>query len=212
MTRASIASALLFSVLAAGCGGSEAEQAESSGQISVASTAATTPTTTAETQALVGRWERVNECPQLVKALSEAGLGAIAASVGGDYFPDSTPKELAKKDDLCRGAEPFVHSHFFTETGEFGSLTEDLEQVDDGTYEILDGGRFRIGNADTGVVFRYRIDGDELSLSPVITPQMKREALAHPLRFSDAGWSIAVSYPGHVWKRVDCRGWCPAPS
>src|SRR6266545_3289464 len=37
MIRASIASALLFSVLAAGCGGSE--QAEPSGQTSVASTA-----------------------------------------------------------------------------------------------------------------------------------------------------------------------------
>jgi hypothetical protein len=50
----------------------------------------------------------VNDCPQLLKALSETGLGAIAASVVGDYFPDSTPKELARKDDLCRGAEPFV--------------------------------------------------------------------------------------------------------
>jgi hypothetical protein len=28
---------------------------------------------------VVGRWERVNECPQLLKALSEAGLGALAA-------------------------------------------------------------------------------------------------------------------------------------
>jgi hypothetical protein len=63
----------------------------------------------------------------------------------GDYFPDSTPKELARKDDLCRGAEPFVHSHFFTGTGEFGSLTEDLEQVDDGPYEIIDDSTLRIG-------------------------------------------------------------------
>jgi hypothetical protein len=90
----------------------------------------------------------------------------------------------------------------------FGSLTEDLQQVDDGMYEILDGGRFRIGNADAGVVFRYEIEGDELSLSPVITPAMKEDALAHPLEFSDAGWSVAVSYPGQVWKRVDCSGWC----
>jgi hypothetical protein len=208
MIRAGIASALLISVLAAGCGGSESEQAEPSGNTSAASTAATTPTTTTERQALVGRWERVNECPQLMKALSETGLGAVAASVAGDYFSASTPKELARKDDICEGAEPFVHSHFFTETGEFGSLTEDLQQVDDGPYEILDERRFRIGNSDFGAVFRYEIDGDELSLSPVITPEMKKEALAHPLRFSAAGWSIAVSYPGHVWKRVDCRGWC----
>jgi hypothetical protein len=206
--RASIAS-FLVSLLLVGCGGGESESAEPpSGQASVASTDATTPTPTAETEPLVGRWEHVNECPQLMKALTEAGLGAVGAAVAMDYFPNSSPKELAKKDDVCKGAEPFVHSHFFTETGEFGSLTEDLQQVDDGPYEILDERRFRIGNSDFGSVFRYEIDGDELSLSPVITPEMKREALAHPLQFSEAGWSIAVSYPGQVWKRVDCTGWC----
>jgi hypothetical protein len=52
----------------------------------------------------------------MMPQLGEA-LGALAASVVGDHFPDSTPKELARKDDLCRGAEPFVHSHFFTGTG-----------------------------------------------------------------------------------------------
>lgn len=208
MLRANAALVILVSLLAAGCGGSDSEPAEKSASTTAPSADLTTPTTTAEAQGLVRRWERVNECPQLLAALSEAGLGTIAASVAGDYFPASTPKELARKDDVCEGAEPFVHSHFFTADGAFGSLTEDLQQVDDGSYEILEGGRFRIGNPDVGVVFRYEIDGDELSLSPVLTREMKREALAHPLEFSDAGWGIAVSYPGHAWKRVDCRGWC----
>ena len=203
MIRASIAS-LLIPLLLVGCGGGESESAKPSGQTSVASTDTTIPTTTAQTEALVGRWEHVNECPQLTKALAEEGLETIAPSVAGDYFPNSTPRQLAKKDDVCDGAEGFVHSHFFTDSGTFGSLTEDLEQVDDGLYEILDGGRVRIGD----VVFRYEIEGDELSLSPVITPAMKKEALAQPLEFSNAGWSVAVSYPGQVWKRVDCSGWC----
>ena len=203
MIRASIAS-LLIPLLLVGCGGGESESAKPSGQTSVASTDTTIPTTTAQTEALVGRWEHVNECPQLTKALAEEGLETIAPSVAGDYFPTSTPRQLAKKDDVCDGAEGFVHSHFFTDSGTFGSLTEDLEQVDDGPYEILDGGRVRIG----GVVFRYEIEGDEFSLSPVITHAMKKEALAQPLEFSDAGWSVAVSYPGQVWKRVDCSGWC----
>jgi hypothetical protein len=34
------------------------------------------------------------------------------------------------------------------------------------------------------------------------------EALSNPLEFSDAGWSIAVSYPGQVWSRVPCGRWC----
>jgi hypothetical protein len=174
-------------------------------------TAATTPTTTAETQALVGRWERVNECPQLVKALDEVGLGAIAPSVVGDYFPGISAKKLAKKADLCAGAEPFVHSHFFTDSGEFGSLTEDLQQVDDGTYTIIDDRTFRIGT-DPGVDFHYEIiDSDTLSLSPVITKTMLAKAVANRFEFSDAGWSVAVAYPGETWKRVDCSGWCAWP-
>jgi hypothetical protein len=67
-----------------------------------------------------------------VDAYRQAGPAEIAAASVGDYFPDATPEEVAKKNDLCDGAEPFVHSHFFTEDGEFGSLTEDLEQVDNG--------------------------------------------------------------------------------
>ncbi len=102
---------------------------------------------------------------QLVNALEEAGLRAIAPSVVGDYFPDESPKELARKDNVCAGAEPFVHHHFFDEAGRFGSLDETEQQVDDGNYEVLDEGRFRIGNRDFGVVFRYEIAGDALSSS-----------------------------------------------
>jgi hypothetical protein len=198
---------LLISLLLVGCGGGESESAEPSGRTSVASTDATTPTTTAETQALVGRWERVNECQQLVKALDEADLGAVAPGVVGDFFPGISAKKLAKKSDLCARAEPFVHSHFFTDTGAFGSLTEDLQQVDDGTYALIDNSTFRIGT-DPGVEFHYEIEGDTLSLSPVITKAMLARALANPFEFSDAGWSVAVAYPGETWKRVDCNGWC----
>ena len=191
-----------------GCGsdgGSEAAPSSTHEPVpAVTSPASTGP----ESHELVGRWERVNECPQLIKALSDAGLAALAPSVAGDYFPDATPQELVKKDDVCEGAEPFVHSHFFTDSGAFGSLTEELEQVDDGPYEILDERRFRIGNADMGAVFQYEIDRDKLSLAPVLTAEMKQEALANPLKFTSAGWSIAVSYPGQIWRRVDCMGWC----
>jgi hypothetical protein len=42
----------------------------------------------------------------------------------------------------------------------------------------------------------------------VLTPAMKKQALAQPLTFSDAGWAIAVSSRGRVWKRVHCADWC----
>jgi hypothetical protein len=207
MIRAFVTSAILTAFLGAGCGSSEPQSQKPLGNSVVSTVSVGASMTTAKPE-LVGRWEHVNECPQLTKALAEEGLEAVAPSVAGDYFPNATSKQLAKKQDVCEGAEGFVHSHFFTETGAFGSLTEDLQQVDDGTYEILDGGRFRIGPPDQGVVFRYEIDGDELSLSPVITPAMRKEALAHPLKFTAAGWSLSVAYPGEVWKRVDCSGWC----
>jgi hypothetical protein len=36
----------------------------------------------------------------------------------------------------CRGAVPRVHSHFFTEDGEFGSRDWNGDDVDDGRYRV----------------------------------------------------------------------------
>jgi hypothetical protein len=192
--------------LAVGCG-SDGESAEETGTgPSTTTTAGATSTTEAST--LVGRWERVNECPQLVEAFEQADLAEITPAFLGDYFPDSTPQELAQKADLCEGAEPFVHSHFFTDTGEFGSLTEDMEQVDDGTYEITEDGTFVISKEFPDVTFNYEIEGDTLTLTPVLTQELKDEAHAHPLDFTAAGWAITMSYLGNTWKRVDCAEWC----
>ena len=126
----------------------------------------------------------------------------------GDYFPDSDPEELAGKEDLCEGAEPFVHYHFFDATGRFGSLDEEQDLADDGTYEIIDEGGVRIENPDFAVVFGYEVDSDTLRLSPEITEAMIEEALASPFEFTAAKWSLSVSYPGHEWKRVPCGTWC----
>ncbi len=200
---------VVVTVLAVGCGSSESPSSEEpAGEATAAATDPTTPETRSDAHPLVGRWRRVNKCAELVKALDAWGLGAIAPSVVGDYFPEVPPKQLAKKDDLCEGAQPIVHYHFFDAAGRFGSLDENEEQVDDGMYEIIDNGRFRIGNVDFGVVFQYRVEGDALSLSPVLTPAMKKDALARRLGFSEAGWAVSVSYPGHQWNRVDCGGWC----
>ena len=150
----------------------------------------------------------VNKCPELVGAVEEAGLGSVASSVVGDYFPDSDPEELAAKDDLCEGAEPFVHYHFFDAAGRFGSLDEEQERADDGRYEIIDEGRVRVENPDFDVVFGCEVDGDTLRLSPEVTEAMIEEARAKPFEFTAATWSLSVSYPGQEWKRVPCGSWC----
>jgi hypothetical protein len=144
-----------------------------------------------------------------VHATRRFGLGALAPGIVGDYFPGTTPQQLARKKHLCRGATAQRHSHFFTSDGRFGSIDQHGQQVDDGMYRAINQRTIRIGNADVGARFRYRVtDRKVLRLRPVITKRMRRQALAHPFKFSPAGWAVAVSYAGHTWKRVRCGPWC----
>ena len=59
----------------------------------------------------------VRTCQNMVGALQAAGLRPLAPGVVGDYFPNQTPQQLAKKKNLCQGAKPQIHSHFFTADG-----------------------------------------------------------------------------------------------
>lgn len=162
--------------------------------------------TTARSPGLVGRWERVTTCQQLVSALRKAGLAAVAPGiVAGNGFVPGSPKQLAKKANICKGAVPRRHSHFFTGARQFGSLDWKDRQVDDGGYRIVNARTVRIGDG----TFRYRIlDGNKLMLSPVLSAAAVRQALAHPLQFSLAGWMVSVAFAGHTWKRVPCARWC----
>jgi hypothetical protein len=164
------------------------------------------PTTAAgasTSSTIVGRWQQSHTCDQLVTSLNQLGLGSLAPGVVGDYFPDQTPAELAAKPDICSGATPQLHSHFFTPSGFFGSLDQFQNQVDDGTYVIVDSNTFMIGDA----TFDYSVSGGTLSLTPVITDRQRREALRHPWDFTTAGWMVAVTYPGTTWNQVACQGW-----
>jgi hypothetical protein len=160
---------------------------------------------------LVGRWERLTTCQELVSGLDKAGLRPLApyawlgqtSSTGQSSFTPGSPKPT--KAHPCSGAVKREHSHFFNKSGQFGSLDWLGGQVDNGQYRILNSNTVRIGD----VVFRYRIlHRDTLLLSPVLTKVMIRTALAHPQKFSAAGWAVSVAYPGHTWKRIPCQSWC----
>jgi hypothetical protein len=198
-----------LTLVAAGCGSDEPSAGPSAATDSTSSAAtSTTAEKTATDPDLVGLWQRVNKCSELVAALEDAGLGDVASSFVGDFFPEFAPEELATKEDLCEGAEPIVHYHFFDAAGQFGSLDENQDQVDGGMYEIIDDGHFRIDNGDFEVVYAYEVDGDTLALTPEISEEMIVEALANPSDFTAAGWSVSVSYPGQEWSRVPCESWC----
>jgi hypothetical protein len=76
------------------------------------------------TDTIVGRWEALRKCSDIVQALDAQGLGSLAPAVVGDYFPNATYDELAAKEDVCSGAKPQHHYHFFTADGFFGSLDQ----------------------------------------------------------------------------------------
>jgi len=165
---------------------------------------ATADPTGSGTAAVVGRWQQSRTCDELVAGLDSLGLGSLAPGVVGDYFPDQSPAQLAAKPDICSGAVPQLHSHFFTTSGSFGSLDQFKNQVDDGSYVVVDADTIVIGDA----TFDYSVRASHLTLTPVITEQQRHEALAHPWDFTTAGWMVAVAAPGTTWGRVACQGWC----
>ncbi len=123
--------------------------------------------------------------------------------------PPFTPGESWHEvvDDFC---DPSLtdfgvkHSHFFDEFGNFGSLDQHGNRVDDGSYEIVDDDTMRIGTS----TFHYTVAADTLTLDPVITHGERKEALANPGDFTVAAWMVAVALPGTSWQRVDCGSWC----
>lgn len=159
------------------------------------------------TQLPAGRWQTTRTCEGLVSSLRKLGLASLAPTVVGDYFPNQQPAALAKKKNVCQGAKPQLHSHFFTRDGKFGSIDQHAQQVDDGNYRLR-GSTLTISNSDVRGSFRVRVQGRTLSLVPLLTQRLKREALADPLNFHAAGWMVAVSYIGHPWHRVPCGKWC----
>jgi hypothetical protein len=124
--------------------------------------------------------------------------------VVGDYFPGKTPSQLAKKKNVCAGAKLQLHSHFFTADGKFGSLDQHGKQVDDGSYSVRASSTVKINDG----LFRFRVQTTGLTLAPLLTKAQKKQALANPLKFSTAGWMVAVSYVGHTWRSVPCDHWC----
>ena len=157
-----------------------------------------------EKASIVGRWQTLRTCRGLVKALKKADLKPLAPGVVGDYFPNKTPDQLARKRHLCQGATPQRHAHFFTSDGLFGSLDQHGQQVDDGSYRVTGAREVRINDVRLHYEIDRSADGEVLALKPVITTRMRRQALADPLEFSTAGYAVAVAYTGHTWNRKPC--------
>jgi hypothetical protein len=104
---------ILLLLLLVGCGGSTSPNDTAQEPVEEAS-----PSESAAMSPLVGEWRRVTTCQELVQALRDAGLGDLAPQVvAGNGLVRGTPEQLAEKADMCEGAVPREHSHFFTDFG-----------------------------------------------------------------------------------------------
>jgi hypothetical protein len=154
----------------------------------------------APASSIVGTWKRLTTCDERVEALRDAGLGEFAAehAAGEGWIPGVTSAEQIKDPDHpCKGAVPLEHEHFFTQDGLFGSTDDQGDQVDDGTFRVIDEDTIVIEKEFGDVRFHYLIENDgSLKLDPVMPECARNGCFA-------AQWAVAMAYPGMPWEPVE---------
>jgi hypothetical protein len=206
--RFPIALLVLSLAAAGGCGGdSRAGTPTTEGTAPSPSNSVASSSPSNSVALIVGRWRQpadVHTCENYVRGMDEEGLLAAVQS-SPPYVPGDSWQQVAER--FCKGSLEdwdVVHDHFFDAEGVFGSLNQDEQQVDDGTYTIFDTDTFKIGRSK----FRYTVRGNTLKMDPVITAAKREEALAKPGKFTEAVWMVSVAMPATSWNRVDCGFWC----
>lgn len=149
-----------------------------------------------ETAAIVGVWRGEHECEGIANALAEAGFDEsviIENIVGNGLVPGAeSPDDVAGVTEACEEATTLEHSHEFTANGEFFSFDQDGNEVDFGTYELVDDDTVAIG--DQRVEFDFTIEGDHLTLEPKVEPGC--------LEF-ECQWAVMVAMPWSGMERVE---------
>jgi hypothetical protein len=107
------------------------------------------------------------------------------ATAGWTGRSNSSPGRTTRAKARSHGSTPTI----FTEFGSFGSLDWRGEQVDEGTYQIVDDRSFTIGDA----TFHFTIEGDAIRFEPVLPDRCAG---------FDCVWMLAVASPGYTWERV----------
>ena len=195
---AGLARGVLLALVAAGCG------TGTSMPTSVPSLVAPTPSpspdavepTPTAPPGFVGDWEGVHSCERIVAMLTDAGLEAqiLQNIVGNALIPGvDDPSEVPDPADPCVGSVEQPHSHFFTARGTFGSRDQNGDQVDDGTWTVVDDDTLAIGDAE----FDYSVSGEQLFLTPVSVGACPPD----PEAWCPEAWKLMVAMPGMAWVR-----------
>jgi hypothetical protein len=146
---------------------------------------------------LVGGWQQQTTCAELRDAFADTGIEDIFPDhLAGNGLVEGSHSESAAPPDQCDGAVPRLHSHFFTDDGQFASRDWNGAVVDDGTY-AFDGSTVQLSTDAGEVTLNVEVDGDQLRLAPVTDTDCTDDACRGLLAYA-----TIVAIPGSTWHRV----------
>ena len=144
---------------------------------------------------VVGTWKGFHNCERIIAIMTAAGMPeqALLNAAESGTIPDVvTIDDIADVKHPCVGATDMPHWHFFTASGEFGSLDMNRQQVDDGPWTLVDADTLAIN----GSAFDFQVDGDQLRIQPVDVGTCPVNG-----RWCAEAWKLMVAMPGLVWAR-----------
>jgi hypothetical protein len=177
----------------------DASRSSAASVAALASEAASAEPSTA-TAPIVGVWSGEHDCEGIAGALTDAGFdeAVIIENVVGNGLISgvTSPADIPDVAELCADATVLEHSHEFTADGRFFSYDQDGEEVDFGTYELVDNDTLTIGAPDReGVTtFDFRIEDNHLTLEPQLP--------AGCTEF-ECVWAVMVAMPWSGMERVE---------
>lgn len=145
--------------------------------------------------ALVGTWLGLHNCRRIIDIMTAAGMpeqALLNAAESGTIPGVSTIAQIADPTEPCVGATDKRHWHFFTASGEFGSLDMNRQRVDDGHWKMVDVETFAINDTP----FHFHVDGDELRIEAIDVRNCPVNG-----QWCPEAWKLMVAMPGMAWKR-----------
>jgi len=186
----------VFAVALTACAAAGDASSSSASSLAASASEAASPEPSTATAPIVGVWRGEHECEGIAAALTDAGFDEaviIEAVVGNGLIPGVTsPADIPDMTELCADATVLEHSHEFTADGQFFSYDQDGNDVDSGTYELVDDDTVAIGDQHTE--FDFTIEGDHLTLEPQVE--------AGCLEF-ECQWAVMVAMPWSGMDRVE---------
>jgi hypothetical protein len=145
--------------------------------------------------ALVGTWLGLHNCQRIVDIMTAAGMpeqALLNAAESGTIPGVAAIEDIADPTNPCVGATDMRHWHFFTASGEFGSLDMNKQRVDDGHWTLIDADTLAIN----GTPFDFQVDGDELRIQAVDGGTCPTNGA-----WCAEAWKLMVAIPGMAWTR-----------